>query len=293
MFGSGAIDVAIGLAFVFALLSLICSSVAELVSQLLGWRAKTLEQAIRNLISDQATRDAFYRHPLIQSLGNPKANGVRTHPSYLPANLFAVVLLDVVTPPQADQKPAEDQAVARELRTALRTVTGATDAGLEEARKRVEVWFDDVMDRASGWYKRKAQWVLLAIALVVTGVANADAIRLASGLWQDPSLRASMVEAARAHAAGAGATGGEEQTPDQLQRRLDQLSSSGLPLGWADDRVLSSSNPAQWLSKITGLLLTALAASLGAPFWFDLVNKLVNVRSTGAVPPRSSAGTDK
>jgi hypothetical protein len=176
------------------------------------------------------------------------------------------------------------------LRTALGAVTATTDADLEAARKKVEVWFDDVMDRASGWYKRKAQWVLLAIALVVTGVADADAIRLANSLWQSPSLRASIVEAARSYAADAGATGGQSETSDQLRQRLDQLSSSGLPLGWADDEVVSSRKPAQWLSKIVGLLLTALAASLGAPFWFDLVNKLMNVRSTGNVPPRSSAG---
>jgi hypothetical protein len=289
MFGSGAIDVAIGLAFVFALLSLICSSLAELVSQLLGWRAQTLELGIRNLITDQATRDAFYRHPLIHSLGKAKDGGDKVVPSYIPANLFALVLLDVVAPAQGDQKPpAKDQGVAGELRRALRALTATTDAELEASRKKVEVWFDDVMDRASGWYKRKVQWVLLAIALVVTGVANADAINLAASLWQSPSLRASMVEAASSYAAGA--AGAQKETLDQLQQRLDQLSRSGLPLGWAGDEVFSIREPAQWLSKIAGLLLTALAASLGAPFWFDLVNKLVNVRSTGNVPPRSSAG---
>jgi hypothetical protein len=266
--------------------------VTELVSQLLGWRAQTLEQAIRNLVTDQTTRDAFYSHPLIRSLGNPKASGEHAHPSYIPARLFALVLLDVVAPVQGTAKaPVEDQAVAQELRTALRTLTAATEADLEASRKKVEVWFDDVMDRASGWYKRKAQWALLAIAVVVTGVANADAINLATTLWQSPSLRASMVEAAASYAAGAQAAGSQEETLDQAQQRLDQLSNSGLPLGWAEDKVLAGGKPAQWLSKLAGLLLTALAASLGAPFWFDLVNKLVNVRSTGNVPPRSAATT--
>jgi hypothetical protein len=292
MFGSGAIDVAIGLAFIFALLSLICSSVTELVSQLLGWRAQTLELAIRNLITDQATRDAFYRHPLIQSLGKARPDGEREQPSYLPARLFALVLLDVLAPAQKDlEAPPQEQAVAGQLRRALRTLTATTDADLEASRKRIEVWFDDVMDRASGWYKRKVQWVLLAIALVATGVANADAINLATRLWQSPSLRASMVEAASTYAAGAAAAGAQRQTLDQLQQRLGQFVSQGLPLGWAGDKVLSSSELAQWLSKIAGLLLTALAASLGAPFWFDLVNKLVNVRSTGIIPPRANPPT--
>jgi hypothetical protein len=266
--------------------------VTELVSQLLGWRAQTLELAIRNLITDQATRDAFYRHPLIQSLGKARPDGEREQPSYLPARLFALVLLDVLAPAQKDlEAPPQEQAVAGQLRRALRTLTATTDADLEASRKRIEVWFDDVMDRASGWYKRKVQWVLLAIALVATGVANADAINLATRLWQSPSLRASMVEAASTYAAGAAAAGAQRQTLDQLQQRLGQFVSQGLPLGWAGDKVLSSSELAQWLSKIAGLLLTALAASLGAPFWFDLVNKLVNVRSTGNIPPRANPPT--
>src|SRR5262245_1348395 len=289
MFGSGAIDVAIGLAFIFALLSLICSSVTELVSQLLGWRAQTLEQGIRNLITDPATREAFYRHPLIRSLGNPNKSGEAAHPSYLPSRMFALVLLDVLAPAQADPKaPAKDQAVADELRRALQALAGTAGTNLEALRGKVEGWFDDVMDRASGWYKRKAQWMLLAVALVVTGIANADAISLATSLWQSPSLRASVVEAASAYASEQAASG-EEDTLEELRHHLDELANRGLPLGWGGDKVLSSREPGAWASKVAGLLLTALAASLGAPFWFDLVNKLMNVRSTGNVPPRSSA----
>src|SRR5215471_5131565 len=284
MFGSGAIDVAIGLAFVFALLSLICSSVTELISQVLGWRAQTLEQGIRNLITDPATREAFYRHPLIRSLGNPTKSGERGHPSYLPSDMFALVLLDVLAPAQADQKaPAKDQAVADELRRALQALAGTAGTNLDVLRGKVEGWFDDVMDRASGWYKRKAQWMLLVIAVVVTVIANADAISLATSLWQSPSLRASVVEAASTYA------NDEDETLDQLRQHLDELANRGLPLGWGGDKVLSSREAGAWATKLAGLLLTALAASLGAPFWFDLVNKLINVRSTGNVPPRSSA----
>jgi len=113
MFGSGAIDVAIGLAFVFAFLSLICSSLTEMVSQILGWRAKTLEMGIRSLITDEATRDAFYSHPLIKALGKQPQGGDKTQPAYIPARLFALVLLDVVAPVQSDPKSTPtDQAVA-------------------------------------------------------------------------------------------------------------------------------------------------------------------------------------
>ena len=45
-------------------------------------------------------------------------------------------------------------------------------------------------------------------------------------------------------------------------------------------------------SKITGLLATILAIMMGAPFWFDMLNKISNLRSTGA-KPSTTAGDDK
>ena len=288
MFGSGAIDVAIGLVFVFALLSLICSSLTEMVSQLLRWRATTLEKGVRSLIDDQGTRDLFYDHPLIRSLGKETGPGENRHPAYIPTRLFALVLLDVLAPPPAEQRSANDDAqVAGDVRRALTTLTGLNDAALEAQRKNVELWFDDVMDRVSGWYKRKAQWTLLVFAVLVTCVANADCINLATTLWQSPALRSALAESAASYQAGAQAHPEQKETLDQLHARLDTLSAQGLPLGWAGDKVLSSTEPGQWLTKFAGLLLTALAVSLGAPFWFDLVNKLVNLRSSGKVPPPS------
>ena len=288
MFGSGAIDVAIGLVFVFALLSLICSSLTEMVSQLLRWRATTLEKGVRSLIADQATRDAFYDHPLIRSLGKETEPGENKHPAYIPTRLFALVLLDVLAPPPAAQRSANDDAqVAGDVRRALSTLTGLNDAALEAQRKNVELWFDDVMDRVSGWYKRKAQWTLLVFAVLVTSVANVDCINLATTLWQSPALRTALADSAASYQAGAQANPEQKETLDELQARLDKLSAQGLPLGWAGDKVLSSAEPKQWLTKVAGLLLTALAVSLGAPFWFDLVNKLVNIRSAGKIPPPS------
>ena len=41
-------------------------------------------------------------------------------------------------------------------------------------------------------------------------------------------------------------------------------------------------------TKALGLLLTAFAISQGAPFWFDLLNKIIVIRST--VKPREKSG---
>jgi hypothetical protein len=42
--------------------------------------------------------------------------------------------------------------------------------------------------------------------------------------------------------------------------------------------------------KILGLLVTAAAVTLGAPFWFDLLNKITNFRLSGPPPKRSTSG---
>jgi hypothetical protein len=42
--------------------------------------------------------------------------------------------------------------------------------------------------------------------------------------------------------------------------------------------------PGKWISKVVGIFLTALATLQGAPLWFDLLKKLINVRNTGINP---------
>jgi hypothetical protein len=73
----------------------------------------------------------------------------------------------------------------------------------------------------------------------------------------------------------------------------DKLEHLGLPIGWDTDEARKLvaqgivTNKKAWTRKLLGLLITALAVSLGAPFWFDLLNKFMNVRSTIKPPEKS------
>jgi hypothetical protein len=58
---------------------------------------------------------------------------------------------------------------------------------------------------------------------------------------------------------------------------------SPLGLGWHPEE-LQGMTPSDWVIKVLGWIVTALAVSLGAPFWFDLLKKLVNIRSSGNQP---------
>jgi hypothetical protein len=145
------------------------------------------------------------------------------------------------------------------------------------------------------------------VAVVACAIMNADSIVIATALWRDPSLRASVVAAAEKtvknpprEVAGQGgnanppAPGGAPQPQEnsvnrvkEINQELEQLK---IPMGWTAEGLtdfLSFRKGTASLAKIVGLLFTAIAVSLGAPFWFDLLNKLVNFRASGNKPEKA------
>ncbi|WP_322754081.1 hypothetical protein [Frankia sp. Cas3] len=180
------------------------------------------------------------------------------------------------------------------LRLALTGIV--TRAGHDRDRIIAELaeWYDDTMDRLSGWYKRRVQRFLLVYALLLTLALNLDAIALTNALWENRSLRTAAVEAASAQlvptAVGTSPAAGAEDAANRAVNAVRDAAALRLPLGWSgldSDRSDPRRIPGDvgdWALKIFGWLLTALALSLGAPFWFDLLGRLVNMRSTGPKP---------
>jgi len=138
------------------------------------------------------------------------------------------------------------------------------------------------MDRVSGWYKHRTQRILIFTGVIVSMIANVDTIRLAHKLYNDPGQRQLAVamagEITKEPPPGAQPTtaAGGSARADSLAvvmiRRLDALE---LPIGWPD-----ASFGRDWYMRILGWLITGAAISLGAPFWFDLLNRMMVIRST-------------
>src|SRR5581483_6719994 len=130
---------------------------------------------------------------------------------------------------------------------------------MEEFKRNLELWFDNSMERVSGWYKRQTQWILLVIAAVVTVWTNADSVGLANTLWRDPAMRSALVAEAEqyddqqqkdtnAAAAALPATGGPppppalatEEEPEvevataKFNQAVQGIQGMGIPLGWRD-----------------------------------------------------------
>jgi hypothetical protein len=154
-------------------------------------------------------------------------------------------------------------------------------------QRNIENWFNDAMAQVSGWYKRWTQQVLLGLTIVVVLAANADSVKLVRRLASDGPLRASLVTAAdRAVAAQHGNS--EAETTNIKQAVLREAQAIELPLGWT---VVPWSQPFDAVAvtmKVIGLLISIFAVSLGAPFWFDTLSKVTNIRGAGTPPGQSA-----
>jgi hypothetical protein len=302
VFESAAFDVAIGLLFVFFLLSIVCSSINELIAAALRWRAKTLGAGIENLLSGtqnvtpegRALARSVHEHPLIQALVKPGSHG---WPSYVPSRTFVSALLSlgqlpgsVATAERTVQESIEaiQNAHVRDALTGLLRRAGG-DARRFQAL--AEEWFDDSMERVSGWYRRKVQVALVVIAASLALVLNVDTIQLATHLWGDRATRDAVV----ASAATTGASGAPAACPSpgdcvrEVANTVGGLDSLGIPLGWRGPSSPDWDDWIWWPSKLVGLLLTVAALSMGAPFWFDLLSKVARLRVSGAPPPATDA----
>ena len=434
MFSSAIIDTAIGVIFIYLLLSLMCSAIAEGIESFMRNRASDLERGIRELITEQDTAGglkslvmrlwpainrqpavspassppqssaplvtsvpegqdfvaALYNHPLLSGLfkgtyqdtvdyrikglfsrlwqwlftGSPKL------PTYIPSRNFALALLDLAAPgstttpsgaagaladattsatgsPPSNAIEALRNAIVTDgnippgskLGTALLTLIDAAGNDVNQARKNIENWYDTAMDRVSGWYKRRTQFIIFAIGFFVAIGINADTVFIVQKLSSDKALRdsvaAAAVEYAKASATASPSSSaspspspspspsaspcgpGKQDTPEcRYLKSKAELESLGLPIGWAtagerregvseeDQKRLNWPGLHFWDGKnfwinwgvqfryhILGWLLTAMAVSLGAPFWFDMLNKIIVIRST--VKPKEKSPEEK
>jgi hypothetical protein len=302
MFGLQIVDIAIGLIFVYLILALTCTAINEMIAGWLNRRNKNLFEGIRNLLSDPQVKDkagknadqtlveSFYSHPLIKVL---EENG--TKPSYIPSRTFALTVLDLIAPGGTASKTIADvrgavQALPAdsELRRALLVMIDDAGDDLKKVQANIEIWFNNSMDRVSSWYKTRTQTIVIIIALFTVVGTNADTIRIAKTLSNDKAVREALVAQAQEYVKTNPPPGPQDPSKPatgriaEIKANVAEIRELGVPLGYKGDPPIS--DPMWWLSKILGLLLTVGAASLGAPFWFDMLNKFINVRSAGKSP---------
>ncbi len=237
--------------------------------------APTPQQAVLQRVLGVST------HPLMR--GTPSRL-----PSYIPARTFSLALLEtlrdgsdapVFTQIEHSVAGLPEGDLKKTLSMFLREARDDVDA----FRIRLEQWFNDAMDRVSGIYKRLSQYVMIIFGVVLALALNVDSLRVARVLWQTPALRAVMLADAE-HLVAAPppvlpvGPGSFPVLEPPVLATLRLFEAQQIPFGWSVPH-FSWATPCGWL-------LTAGAVALGAPFWFSLLQNLINIRSAGPKPRR-------
>lgn len=357
MFNSVALDVVIGLIFIYLLYSLLATVVSEMIASVLGLRARNLKAAINRMLNDDQVQgligrfwnslrimksadndviNSFYNNPEIKYLGG---TGLFRKPSSIKAESFSKALID-----ELSGIPVTAEKISAVLKVSAQTSgcngsevpRGALDpesagyilslwedAGADMAKFRLllEKWFNRTMEQASEWYKRKIQLVLLILGFFMAWFFCADTFVIVKKLSNDKGAREQMVSLANAYVQANPAEG--DTSFISIKKKLDSdLINANTILGlggWLPDRVRVDTDDKTRVRTYTpqldpeclsltqnkisygtiaftfgdklgylfrlawhhffGFLVTAIALSLGAPFWFDLLNKFMRLRT--------------
>ncbi|HTQ61161.1 MAG TPA: hypothetical protein VMI32_13110 [Candidatus Solibacter sp.] len=291
MFGSQILEVVIGLVLIYLALSIGCSGIKEVIAGAFSMRSRTLEKAVRNMLKNGPNdyTAKLFAHPLITGTA-PEGE----KPSYISSRMFAAALLDVVAPAEPNQPRTMDSLRAgvaqmpdAKLRSTLLNFIDAAGGDMDAARRKIADWFDDTMARVSGWYKRTAQEIIFAVGLTLCIAVNADTLMIVKELWSDQALRNAVVAqaVAKVQATSPADFINSKSSLQQVAGEIREVNTP--PIGWSRDardiRAFPKDLGAGAL-KLLGMLLSSFAIVMGAPFWFDMLNKFINLRSSGSPP---------
>ncbi|MBA3649588.1 MAG: hypothetical protein H0W62_13765 [Chitinophagales bacterium] len=367
------LNVAIAMVFIFFLLSILTSGIVEIVTSIFQKRGKDLRWAIDEVFNDPRNKnwtELMYEHPLIDGLKRTDDH----LPSYISSDVFTKALIDVMifegkqikitSNPDGNIVYTEiypSDNVAGEItfkdnheRTFYNFKKGVQTLGSSdvkaflnnfiykskdflELKDHLEDWYNEYMDRATGWYKRDLRKWLFFFGLLIAIVLNVDTIYITGVIYRNKDLRTALNYQAQQVINSGGlkinqdtlagdSTGTLRDSAiyfSDMKRKMDsiafvynEIKELNLPIGWkidsayfphdtlsVKDTTVALKIKTYWqqfrgcysgikknikmnadklgLLTFLGWIFTAIAVSLGAPFWFDTMKKFVNMRSTG------------
>jgi len=239
----------------------------------------------------------------------------RSLPAYIPARSFAEAIIDLIVPDATGNTTIDDLATyvgklppeLSTLKLSLGALVKHAGADIGTFRTSVEHWYDDHMDRVSGWYKRHVAKITLAVGAILVLLLNVNAFTIGRTLYSDSTVR-TAVSAVAAKVTSCPANQSQQDCLSSLHGQLSAAVQAGLPIGWGtvadcapparacnwwDQRgILSRHGGSGWqvVLVLIGFLITIIALVPGARFWFNLLSRLGSLRSTGPKPatPASS-----
>lgn len=345
-------EILTGLFLVYLTLSLLVTTIHEIISTLWQFRSQSLQAGIKTMLCGSTTTpdekelfDNFCGHPMLVRLKKPVRDTFfnrlilqnRRHdcwPSYLSGSTFADILFatlagdDINTYDEfkariEERHQASDSRTYQLLHGFLREIDMADKSEddvdrINAFKQKLVHWFDESMQQVSSWYKHTSQLRVLTIGAVLAVTFNADTFQITDKLSRNSAIRAELNAQANlllqdpfVLEQGLGAAETAQDSADLLRDLGADLAAytksrvewnsvyEQTGLGWGDGftddftgnklshyrRFGTTPSTVFYILylfyKVIGLILTALALSLGAPFWFDLLKKFVNIRGVG------------
>ncbi|MGE0878406.1 MAG: hypothetical protein AB7L13_05140 [Acidimicrobiia bacterium] len=299
-------NVVVGLTFFILLLALIASAVAEAIGGVFQLRAGMLDRTLRAVLTgiwptsrkeltlppSDPTVAAFLTDPRA-SIGYPGKFGKSKRPSYLPTDRFVDLVFAHYLRPgdphplEIDTRIAalEDSGIGGVLQRLWADAAGDVDV----LRDKIGSFYDATMSRCSGGYRRRTRWMLFAIGVALAVGLNVNVFTTGRLLWSNQALSSALTNAASQQAPPSATSDVAANVATALSA-YRQAADSGLPFGWGNDAQPHAAT--EWAAAVFGWLLIAGAVSFGAPFWFDVLGRFVNVRISGT-PPDKQAGAGR
>lgn len=338
MFNSPILDLVILLSFTYFIGSLILTSSNEFIAAIFRLRQNQLKDALENLFPGtwkNFVQQTLLKSPHIQALMKTPDR----YPVYIPAKNFVSALVQQIGSGSFDPKalPAAVQAspLPPEMKQVMLDLFAKTEGNLAKFQIELETFYNDAMDRAGGWYKRKMRTVMLVLGGIVAIALNLDTIKIAKDSLQDTGKLSKTIDNISAQMSNVNFKNGSFVIKDSANRevltiKVDSTSSdsskngidttqrkgatavssttvqgmkqdvqnikslqliyqnnTGYNLGYKD--FASEWWPAEkpllsFIKKLLGILLTVFALQLGANYWFDTLNRVINVRAAGKKP---------
>lgn len=292
---------------------------------LFDWRAKNLKSSIESILGAEIARKLYEHPLIrsLKNYKMDRDKGA-AGPSYIPDEIFALALIGLLMEAAGREEKivslsVEDfrEAIAsdevqklldKERIELMRSLANKAqiDGDKKPFIKSLECeligWFKQSMDRASGVFKRRVKGMILVLGFAVAVLLNVDTLNLATRLSLEPVLREQvsqnvdfvLSENALSEYLDCLERASLEPkdcqslvSPDFLGGAERELFS--LPVGWNAANLSyqfgADFSSFKLLRAILGWTLTAIAISMGSSFWFDLLNRLIDVRNTGNKPP--------
>ncbi len=298
---SQALEVVIGLIFIYYVLGSIVSLVTQWINEFLETRGKALERYLVKIVGDKKIEDLI-KLPQLQALRPIRYKnflsvfGSVTEPKKIekiPVSTLVDAYFDLVGLTSKENlnliQLAElvDKLPDSEGKQAFILWIQQGVTNIDDLRKRTTAYFTGLMEQASSTFRANARSFVIILSIGVTVLFGTDSLQLARTLWNNAELRALTV----AKAEMVVQQEGTDATIDDLIKELGDMT---IKIGWwQTERPAAGSDVTTWiyfiLLKVLGLGITAAAVSQGSSFWYDLLKKITSP-TTSSSSSKSSGG---